>query len=86
MANLLALAGPDSKYSFRMRGAPAFGRVCGMELTAPRVFWISLFAPNIRVYETQNSGRWYDFGFLLGVGGWASHTETRKVIEKISFN
>jgi hypothetical protein len=28
---------------------------------------IHLFNDNIRVYEVDNSGGWYDFGFLLGV-------------------
>lgn len=30
-------------------------------------FIISLFADSVRVYETQNVGGWYDFGFLLGL-------------------
>ena len=30
-------------------------------------FIISLFSDSVQVYETFNSGGWYDFGFLLGV-------------------
>lgn len=30
-------------------------------------FFISLFTDSVRLYEIQNSGGWYDFGFLLGV-------------------
>ena len=29
---------------------------------------ISLFNQNVRIYETNNNGRWYDFGFCLGAG------------------
>ncbi len=34
--------------------------------------WLSLiigvFNDNIRIYETINSGWWYDLGYLLGIG------------------
>jgi hypothetical protein len=30
-------------------------------------FVISLFTDSVRVYETQNVGGWYDFGFLIGL-------------------
>ena len=33
----------------------------------PFTFLISLFAPGVRIYETNNSGLWYDFGFFLGI-------------------
>jgi hypothetical protein len=29
-------------------------------------FIIGLFSDNVSLYETNNSGNWYDFGFLLG--------------------
>ncbi len=39
------------------------------------IAWFSLvghiFDPEIRIYAAPNSGGWYDFGFLLGVGAWA---------------
>ncbi len=80
MANILSLGGPDSKY--KQPDAPAAGFWAGFwhGMTAPLVFWISLFAPNIRIYETKNKGLWYDFGFLLALGAWASHSETKHVI------
>jgi hypothetical protein len=31
-------------------------------------FIISLFTDNVRMYEVNNSGGWYDLGFLLGAG------------------
>jgi hypothetical protein len=37
-------------------------------MIAPISFIISLFNPNVAVYAIYNSGGWYDFGFLLGVG------------------
>ena len=34
----------------------------------PITFIISLFTENVSIYETHNSGGWYDFGFVLGAG------------------
>jgi hypothetical protein len=69
MANILAVAGPDSKY--KQPGAPPAGFWAGLwhGLILPLSFVISLFLPGVRVYETNNHGRWYDFGFLIGVSG-----------------
>lgn len=47
-------------------------------LISPITFIVSLFTTNVNIYEVQNNGNWYDFGFMLGVacafssGGWAS--------------
>jgi hypothetical protein len=30
-------------------------------------FIVSLFSDSVRIYEVNNTGGWYDFGFLLGV-------------------
>ena len=38
-------------------------------LIAPFSFIGSLFSDNIAIYAYNNTGGWYDFGFLLGVGG-----------------
>ena len=38
---------------------------------APLTFIISLFADSIAMYEVNNTGGWYDFGFLLGIGGFS---------------
>ena len=67
MANALAVAGPNSKY--QQLGAIPAGFLAGLwhGLILPITFIISLFNPNVRIYEKNNSGRWYDFGFLLGV-------------------
>ncbi len=31
-------------------------------------FLVSLFDPTVGVYEVANSGGWYDFGFVFGLG------------------
>jgi hypothetical protein len=35
----------------------------------PVTFVISLFNPHVSVYEVHNNGGWYNFGFLIGLGG-----------------
>lgn len=35
---------------------------------APITFFISLFTDNVNIYEVNNTGNWYDFGFVLGAG------------------
>lgn len=35
--------------------------------------WLcSLFSDDIAVYAIYNNGGWYDFGFVIGIGGLAS--------------
>ena len=36
----------------------------------PVSFVTSLFRDNVAIYAVNNSGGWYDFGFLLGSSGW----------------
>lgn len=36
----------------------------------PVSFVVSLFDDNVAIYAVNNRGGWYDFGFLLGSGGW----------------
>ena len=38
---------------------------------APLTFIISLFMDDVTMYGINNSGSWYDFGFLLGIGGFS---------------
>ena len=69
MANILAGAGPNSKY--QLPGAKPAGFWAGLwhGLIAPITFIVSLFTPNVRIYETNNRGRLYDFGFIIGISG-----------------
>jgi hypothetical protein len=39
-------------------------------MIAPIAFVASLFSDTIAVYGANNSGAWYDFGFLLGASGY----------------
>ena len=38
---------------------------------APVTFIISLFTDDVAMYAVNNSGGWYDFGFILGIGGFS---------------
>tara|TARA_R110000796_G_scaffold11198_5_gene37372 strand:- start:29 stop:304 length:276 start_codon:yes stop_codon:yes gene_type:complete len=38
-------------------------------IVAPLAWLGSLFSSDIAVYAVNNNGGWYDFGFLLGIGG-----------------
>jgi hypothetical protein len=44
---------------------------------------VALFTTKVNIYEVQNNGNWYDFGFMLGVacafssGEWAGTAGTR---------
>jgi hypothetical protein len=69
MANALAVAGPNSKY--QQSGAKPAGFWAGLwhGLISPITFLVSLFNPGVRIYETNNRGRFYDFGFIIGVSG-----------------
>lgn len=37
-------------------------------IIAPITFIISLFTDNVQMYEVNNNGGWYDFGFAIGAG------------------
>jgi hypothetical protein len=43
------------------------GRALWHGMIAPITFLISLFAEGVSIYETNNNGRWYEFGFMLGI-------------------
>ncbi len=68
MPNFLAVAGPGSQYS--VAGAPPAGFWAGLwhGFIVGFTFLVSLVTTDVRIYEAHNNGRWYDFGFLLGVG------------------
>ena len=34
---------------------------------SPVTFVISLFTDDVNIYEVQNNGNWYDFGFMIGI-------------------
>ncbi len=50
-------------------------------IIAPLSFFVSLFSDSIAMYEVNNNGGWYDFGFVLGAGilfGGGSRASKRK--------
>lgn len=51
-------------------GDPAFIRGLIDGFLAPITFVLSLFSEHTRMYAFPNVGRWYDFGFLLGLSAW----------------
>jgi len=55
---------PDDPYGFLS------GLWHGM--TVPFSFFGRLFSDDIAIYAINNNGKWYDFGFWLGVGGLVS--------------
>ena len=38
---------------------------------APLTFIVSLFSDDVAMYAVNNNGGWYDFGFLVGIGGFS---------------
>ena len=52
-------------------GAPGFWFGLWHGFIAPVTFVVSLFTDAVRVYSVPNLGRWYDFGFMLGIGGFS---------------
>lgn len=54
-------------------------------LISPITFIVSLFTDTVSIYEVDNSGNWYDFGFMLGIfvafsgmGGSAGASSSRR--------
>ena len=62
---------------------PGFWRGFWHGIIAPIAFVVSIFSEHVRVYAIPNTGRWYDFGFMIGIGGfthgvWRSNSARRK--------
>jgi hypothetical protein len=71
MANALAVAGSNSKYKETNAQPAGFWGGLWHGMIAPITFLISLFVEGVSIYETNNNGRWYEFGFMLGIGAYA---------------
>jgi hypothetical protein len=48
-------------------GAAGFWLGLWQGLISPITFLISLFNNDVNIYEVNNNGNWYNFGFMLGV-------------------
>ncbi len=66
MANKMAVAGPGSKFRAPEVKPAGFWAGFWHGLIMPITFLISLFNSDVGVYETHNTGKGYDFGFVLG--------------------
>lgn len=51
--------------------APGFWRGLWHGIIAPVTFIVSLFSDTVRIYAFPNAGLWYDFGFMVGIGGFS---------------
>ena len=69
MANSLAAPGPNSKYKEECAEPAGFWAGLWHGIIAPITFIVSLFNPGVRIYETNNKGVIYDFGYLIGLSG-----------------
>ena len=71
MENRLSVAGSNSKY--KTLGTESAGFLAGFwhGIIAPVTFIVSLFVGGVSIYETHNNGRWYEFGFMLGIGAYS---------------
>ena len=46
-------------------------------LLLPISWFVSLFSDNTAIYAVYNNGGWYDFGFMLGVGGFSGSSSAK---------
>jgi hypothetical protein len=63
-------AGPNGQEGSAGSNDEVAGFLLGLwhGIIAPVTFVISLFTDNVSLYEVNNNGNWYDFGFVLGAG------------------
>ncbi|MDP8236432.1 MAG: hypothetical protein P9M08_08610 [Candidatus Erginobacter occultus] len=82
-------AGPDSRFAACPAG---FWPGLWHGLISPVTFVVGLFSRAVRIYETNNTGNWYDFGFMIGVGiifggglkaGWGIKSRSEKEWDEI---
>jgi hypothetical protein len=88
MPNSLFIAGPNSFYK-QPEAAPAgFWAGWWHGIIMPIAFIVSLFNPGVGIYETNNNGGWYNFGFIIGasasLGGGGAATSSRSGVAPIT--
>ena len=64
MANSICIAGSDSKYQLPDARPAGFCAGLWHAVIAPVTFVVSLRNPGVGIYEANNNGRWYNFGFV----------------------
>lgn len=65
--NELAVAGPNSRYSLPDGEPAGFWSGLWHGIISPITLVGSWFNPDVRIYEVNNNGRPYEFGFFIGV-------------------
>jgi hypothetical protein len=71
LALLLASCAATQPPTIPLLDAPGFWKGLWHGFIAPVTFIISLFSDDVRIYAFPNAGRWYDFGFMLGISGFS---------------
>ena len=71
LAFLLASCAATQPPTIPLLDAPGFWKGLWHGFIAPVTFIISLFSEHVRIYAFPNAGRWYDFGFMLGISGFS---------------
>jgi len=82
MANALSVAGNNSKYKDANATPAGFWAGLWHGIIAPITFFVSLWDDTVSIYETNNNGRWYEFGFMIGIGAFASQPEVRRLVTR----
>ncbi len=78
LAVLVSSCMPGSDAS-RMKSPAGFFMGVWHGWVAPVSLVVGLFNPSIRVYESENTGWWYDFGFYIAlIGGFGGLSLFRK--------
>ena len=60
-------AGPNTIAQANQPDAAGFWLGLWQGLISPITFLISLFNDEVNIYEVNNNGNWYNFGFMLGI-------------------
>ena len=71
MSNILAVAGPNSKYQEPNASSAGFWAGLWHGIILPFAFLASIFTSKVRIYEVNNRGLAYDVGFVLGLLFWS---------------
>ena len=68
LALVLSACAPGENAAVTSDGGAGFWLGLWHGIIAPLTFLISLVTDGVNVYEVENNGNWYDFGFVLGAG------------------
>lgn len=70
LAGCAAGANPDAGVAGPDGDVAGFWLGLWQGVIAPVTFVVSLFSDSVGIYEVHNSGGWYDFGYVLGLGAF----------------